>query len=163
MKIERYKLPFRKNCEGYFTDGKGNILARDSGKGFLLFPGGGIDDNEAVEKAIIRETFEETGAVIRDLKKIGELKFIWGVDWAKTEKQKKRYLQYKGEDMYFFVGKIEKFIDPVKIEEDSWLGEKLISIKKAIEMFESGKPWDEEIKEYREMQLKSLISLSRFI
>jgi len=156
MKIDRSKLPFRKNCEGYFLDGKGNVLAKDSGKGFLGFPGGGVDDNEDVEKAIVRETFEETGAVITNLKKIGDLKFIWGVDWAKTEKQKKRYEQYKGEDMHFFIGKIEKFIEPEKKEEDFWQGEKLISIKKAIEMIESGRPFDAEIKEYREMQLKFL-------
>ena len=154
--INRSKLPFRKNCEGYFTDGKGNVLAKDSGKGFLGFPGGGVDDNEDVEKAIVRETFEETGAIIINLKKIDELKFIWGQNWAKTEKQKKRYKQYKGEDMHFLIGKIEKFIEPEKKEEDFWEGEKLIPITKAIQMIESGKPFDVEIKEYREMQLKSL-------
>ena len=156
MKIDRAKLPFRKNCEGYFIDGKGNVLAKDSGKGFLAFPGGGVDDSEEVEKAIVRETIEETGAVIQNLKKIGNLKFIWGPTWAKTEKQKKRYEQYKGEDMHFFFGKIEKFVEPEKIEEDFWQGEKLISIKKAIEIIELSRPFDAKIKEYREMQLKSL-------
>lgn len=154
--MDRKKLPFRKNCEGYFTDGDGRVLARDSGKGHLLFPGGGVDDGEDVKRALIRETFEETGAIVKNLKKIGELKFIWGENWAKTEKQKKRYEKYNGEDMHFFVGEIEGFEEPERKEEDFWEGERLMDIKRAIKIIESGIPFDEEIREYREIQLKIL-------
>ena len=161
MKIDRSNLPFRKNCEGYFLDGKGNILAKNAGKGFLVFPGGGIDYGEDVEKAILRETFEETGAIIKNLKKVGELKFICAPNWANSEKQRKRYQQYKGEDMHFFVGEITEFSEPEEREEDFWDGKKLISIKRAIEIIESGRPFDEEIKEYREIQLKFLREMSK--
>ncbi len=154
--LDRSNLPFRKNCEGYFLDKRGNVLAKNSSKGFLAFPGGGVDENEEIEKAILRETFEETGAIIKNLRKIGELKFIWGENWAKTDKQKKRYEKYKGEDMYFFFGEIESFSENENKQEDFWDGEKTIPIKKAIEIIESGKPFDEEIKEYREKQLKFL-------
>ena len=109
MITERLNLPFRKNCEGYFYDGKGNILAKDNGKGILLFPGGGINENENPEQAIIRETFEETGAVIKNLRKLGELKFIWGENWAQSEKQRNRFHHYKGEEMTFFSGEISTF------------------------------------------------------
>lgn len=157
--MDRRKLPFRKNCEGYFTDGEGRVLAKDTGKGFLLFPGGGVDDNEDVMDALTRETFEETGAVVGNLMMIGELEFVWGENWAKTEKQKKRYEQYKGDDMQFFVGEITGFDEPEEKEEDFWSGEKLMDIREAIDIIESGRPFDEEIKKYREMQLKSLRGL----
>ena len=91
MIIDRFKLPFRKNCEGYFVDKNGCVLAKET-EGFLMFPGGGVDDGEKVEDAIIRETLEETGAVIKNLRKIRNLRFVWGPNWAKTDKQKRRYL-----------------------------------------------------------------------
>ncbi len=126
---ERDKLPFRMNCEGYFFDKSKNVLAKEI-NGVLIFPGGGVDNNEHIEKAIIRETFEETGAIIKNLRKVGELKFIWDKNWAKTEKQKRRYQKYKGEDMHFFVGEVIKFenLDSAKKGEDFWHGEKLIPI-----------------------------------
>src|SRR3989344_9180786 len=108
MNNDRSKLPFRKNCEGYFVDGKGNVLARKTEYDVVVFPGGGVDDGEDVDKAIIRETFEETGAIVKNIKKLGNLKFVWSEDWAQTEKQKKRYEIYQGEDMHFFSGMIEK-------------------------------------------------------
>ena len=88
MMENRNRLPFRINCEGYFIDNDRNILAKNSSEGFLVFPGGGVDNNEKIEDAIFRETLEETGAIAVNLEKIGELKFIWGENWAKTEKQK---------------------------------------------------------------------------
>ena len=151
-------MPFRKNCEGYFFDKKKNILAKQINE-ILVFPGGGVDDNESPLRALIRETFEETGAIVRNLKKLEELKFVWGKTWAKTEKQKKRYKKFYGEDMSFFVGEIDRFEEPKKKEEDFWEGEKLVPIKKAIELLESKKPFDEEIREYREIQLKFLKKL----
>ena len=156
-KTDRTKLPYRKNCEGYFLDRDRNILAREM-NGVLVFPGGGVDDGEDAEKAVIRETFEETRAILENLRKIGELKFIWGQTWAKTEKQKIRYTQYKGEDMHFFAGEITGFGDsePGKREEDSWDGKNIIPISEAIRIIELGMPFDDEIKEYREMQLKFL-------
>ena len=158
MTLNRLELPFRKNCEGYFFDGNGNVLAKKM-NGFLVFPGGGVDDNEDVKDAIIRETLEETGAVIVNLKKIGNLKFVWGVDWAKTEKQKKRYINFQGEDMTFFTGKIDKFIDIDKKGEDFWGVEKLMKISDAVKIIESMMPFDEIIEEYREFQLSSLKNL----
>jgi 8-oxo-dGTP pyrophosphatase MutT (NUDIX family) len=60
-------------------------LAQNTGRGYVLFPGGGIDREELPEEGILRETFEETGAIIKNLKKIGIIRFDWGEDWAKTE------------------------------------------------------------------------------
>ena len=159
--MDRHKLPFRLNCEGYFIkDGK--VLAKDSGKGFLMFPGGGVDEGEDVQKAMIRETFEETGAIVENVNALGDIKFIWGADWAKTVKQKKRYEQFQGDEMFFFSGVIKEFDESEGIEEaeeDAWNGEKLMTITEAIEFIENSRPFDEDVKEYREAQLKFLNDL----
>lgn len=158
MTVNRSGLPFRKNCEGYFFDEDGNILAKRMDS-FIAFPGGGVDNGENVEDSVIRETLEETGAVIKNLQNIGNLKFVWGADWAKTEKQKKRYQEFRGEDMTFFIGEIDRFVDVNKECEDYWKGEKLIKISKAIKIIESSLPFSKDIMEYREMQLNSLKKL----
>ena len=152
---DRSRLPFRKNCEGYFFDNSGNVLAREM-ENFLALPGGGVDENEDIEKALIREALEEAGAIVKNLKKVAELKFVYGPNWAKTEKQRKRYKIFKGEDMHFFCEDIEKFEEPYEKEEDFWNGKKLMPITKAIRIIESKKPFDKYVKEYREIQLKYL-------
>lgn len=153
--MDRSKLPYRKNCEGYFLTKEGKILAKD--KGYLVFPGGGIDLGEHADIAIVRETFEETGAVIKlPVKKLGVIRFIWDKDWIKTEKQKRRFEEFKGEEMHFFFGTIKEFKENEKKHEDYWKGGKLISISKAIQIIERSKPFSKDIKVYREAQLRFL-------
>ena len=152
---DRSKLPFRKNCEGYFFDKDGNVLAKER-NGFLSFPGGGIDTGEDPRQAVIRETFEETGAILTNVRKVKELKFVWWPGWAKTGTQKERYKQFQGEDMHFFVGEVSKLEEPSEKEEDFWEGERLMPVAKAIRIIESGKPFSDNAKEYRTIQLKFL-------
>lgn len=148
----RNHLPFRKNTEGYFIDKNNNILAQVSKAGYLLFPGGGVEEQETPEQGLIRETFEETGAVVEEpLKVLGKLKIIWDKHWAKTEKQKKRYEQYQGDEMYFFFGRIKEFKQQ-EDHEDTWQGEKLMPVQKAIGMLEKIK----DKSEYRKRQLQYL-------
>lgn len=161
-KTERARLPFRKNCEGYFTDKKGNILAKKSDAGYIIFPGGGIDEQEDIREGMKRETFEETGARIKNMKRLGEIKIMWGPDWAKTEKQKARYDLFQGDDMHFFAGEIEKFEEPPKKEEDFWDGEKLMPLTEVIALIKAGRG-DNEMNEYREMQLKLLKNIEERI
>ncbi len=47
------------------------LLTRHSSRG-VEFPGGKAELGESIEQAAIRETFEETGVTIRNLKKIAE-------------------------------------------------------------------------------------------
>jgi 8-oxo-dGTP pyrophosphatase MutT (NUDIX family) len=150
-------LPYRRNCEGYFITKDCKILAKDTGKGYLVFPGGGIDKGEHADSAVMRETFEETGAIIKlPIKELGVVHFLWDKDWIKTEKQKRRFNTFKGEEMYFFFGLIEEFKENEEQHEDYWDGEKLMSIKKAINIIEMSKPFSEDIKVYREAQLRFL-------
>ena len=78
----------------------------------VLFPGGGVDKNEEITKAMVRETKEETDAVVKKIRKLGKIKIFWGPNWAKTEKQKYRYTAFQGDEMHFFIGNIERFEEP---------------------------------------------------
>ncbi len=152
-------MPFRKNCEGYFIDDNGRILAQDSGNGHLIFPGGGLDLDETPEQGIRREAYEETGVLIDGkLKKLGVLQIIWGKNWAKTEKQKKRYEEFRGDEMHLFFAKIKAIKNNPVPEEDAWWGKKLMKIEKAIKILESSKPFNKDVEEYYNFQLKFLKS-----
>jgi len=160
--MDRTNLPFRKNCEGYFIDRKGNILAQDSGKGYIIFPGGGIDDHENPEQGLLREAHEETGVIIKGkLIELGVIHIIWDENWITTEKQKKRFRKYKGDEMYFFLGHIDRLEKPKgdpenPNDDDIWIGEKLMSINQVIDIIEKTKPFSEDIRIYRESQLNFL-------
>ncbi len=160
--IDRTRLPFRMNTEGYFLDKDGNVLAQISDKSYVVFPGGGIDEGEMPEESIIRETLEETGAiVVKPLKLVSKLQIVWGPNWAKTDKQKLRYNKFKGDEMYFFCGTIHHFEENSKTLEDTWKGEKLMSLNEAISFLEKGKPFSEDVKKYRETQLIILEKLKK--
>ncbi|MDO8556020.1 MAG: NUDIX hydrolase [Nanoarchaeota archaeon] len=127
----RSTLPYRNNCEGYFTDNKGNILATITHEGIIIFPGGGIEEKETPEEAIQRETLEETGAHITDLTFLDTINIPWWDTWAKTAKQQERYQHYQGEHMHFFTGRIHSFSEQPN-NEDSWKGKKFLTLKEAI-------------------------------
>jgi hypothetical protein len=159
MVEDRSKLPFRKNCEGYFVS-NGKILARDTGKGFIEFPGGGVDVGEDPKKALTRETKEETGAIVENLEKIGQINFVWGENWAKTDKQRKRYNEFQGEEMHFFKGNIKGFVEATGDSlENGGEGEVLMELQEVLNKVLEGEPFDEDVREYREFQIKILRSL----
>ncbi|MBW2998039.1 NUDIX domain-containing protein [Candidatus Woesearchaeota archaeon] len=158
--MSRDSLPYRKNCEGYFVI-EDKILAKYTKECYLVFPGGGVDENEKPEDAVLRETFEETCAIIKEpIQKWGVVHFRWDKDWIKTEKQRKRFEIFQGEEMHFFYGTIEEFKENCENYEDYWEGEKLMPISKAIELIEKEKPFNENIKDYREAQLKFLRNIT---
>lgn len=159
--MDRSKLPYRKNCEGYLICKDGRIIVRDTGKGYLEFPGGGVDNNEAPADALTREAYEEAGVILDGkLKELKVLYFIWGEDWARTDKQKERYKQFKGEEMHFFIGKVKELISPKGDSvESGWKGNRTMTIQEAINKINSFKPFSEEIKEYYEFQISTLKSL----
>jgi len=157
--VSRGHLPFRKNTEGYFLDSDNNILAHDTGVGYLEFPGGGIEPNETPEEGILRETLEETGAIIdaATFKKIGVMHFLWDETWAKTEKQRQRYQQFKGEEMHFFFGRIRGW-KKISNAPEAWKGKRLMPIRQAIRIIDNEKT-TKAIEEYRRFQLEFLSNL----
>ncbi len=159
MEKERSNLPFRINCEGYFIDNKKNILAHNTKKGYIVFPGGGVNKNESPKEALIRETFEETGAIVENLTKLDVLKIVWSKNWAKTKEQKKRYKLFQGDEMHFFKGFIKEFKNNIEKRKDYWKGNKLMPVKGVIKLIEKDKLSNENEKGYREFQLKFLKDL----
>lgn len=158
--MNRTNLPYRENCEGYFLYKDKYIVAKDTGKGFIVFPGGGVDEGETPKDALLRESMEEAGIVCkRELQEVDLLYFDWGSDWAKTEKQKSRYNQFRGEEMHFFIGEVDEFVEPKGDSSDAWLGEKYLPIKEVIDIIEKEKPFSKDIEEYRTIQLKHLKAL----
>jgi len=166
--MNRETLPYRLNCEGYLVFGD-KIIARNTEYGYIDFPGGGVDEGEEILEALKREVFEETGAIISNLKEVGVIKTIWPSDWAKNEKQKKRFEKYKGDEMHFFVGKVDEFKDPLGDKNEQgeknngkWdKGERLMNISEAIKIITGYKPFPEALKEYYEFKIKVLKSLLR--
>ena len=158
---DRKNLPYRKNCEGYFVrDGK--IVALDTGLGYIEFPGGGVDEGEEPNEALIREAFEEAGVVIDgELEKIEQFNFVWGENWVKNDKQKKRYEEFQGEEMHFYKGKIKDLVEPNGDGvEKGWNGEVLMEISDAIEAIKGHNLNGEGVGEYQNFQLKILEALN---
>jgi len=108
MNENRTKLPFRENCEGYLVFGD-SLVARNTEYGYIDFLGGGVEKDEDIKEALKREAFEETGVILEgDLKEVGSMKTIWPNNWAKNEKQRKRFEKYKGDEMHFFYWKSKR-------------------------------------------------------
>jgi len=151
------RLPYRENCEGYFLYNNNEVVAQDTGKGFVIFPGGGVDKNETPLEAIKRETFEETGAVFEgSIREIKVIYFDWDREWAKTKKQKERYSKFRGEEMHFFIGRVKEFTKPVGDLSDEWIGKKTMLIDDAIRLINKDRPFSEDLEGYRKIQLDSL-------
>jgi 8-oxo-dGTP pyrophosphatase MutT (NUDIX family) len=104
--MNRENLPLRKNCEGYLLSDDGKIVARLTNEGYIEFPGGGVDEGENILDAIQREAYEEAGVELSDLDLIYKLEFIWGDDWAQTEKQRKRFTKFRGKNRGKSIGTI---------------------------------------------------------
>ena len=159
--MNRDELPFRINCEGYFFNKEGEILAKKSEKGFIMFPGGGMDKGEKIEHTMLRETEEETGANIKNLKKLAVERIIWDKDWPKTEKQKRRYASFKGDEMHFFTGDVESIKATKESCEDFWRGKKFMDPNEVVEFIENeikSAENDEKINQ-RKIQLRLLKEL----
>jgi len=62
---------------------KGNILLiyrEKFGKKYFMFPGGGIEDGENAEQAVVRELAEETSIIIRPIRQVYHIKYDDGTD-----------------------------------------------------------------------------------
>jgi 8-oxo-dGTP pyrophosphatase MutT (NUDIX family) len=162
--MDRSSLPFRQVTEGYFVDHEKMIFARDTGKGYLELPGGGVDAGETAVLALHREAFEEAGVVALEEETVLVKTLVtrWDPSWPTTEKQRKRYEQFQGEEISFFVGKVKDVVEPtgdLLTGEPGWEHPVRMTILQAIAIVEAGKPFHSAIAPYRETQLEILRSL----
>lgn len=56
------------------TDGSLYCLVYNGGEDYWTFPGGGVEAGESIEEAAVRETAEEVGAAVSELRLIGEVR-----------------------------------------------------------------------------------------
>ena len=59
---------YRRRAEVLVDNGQGILCIRR--KGYLLLPGGGVDEGEETEQAVIREALEEAAARLKNLKRV---------------------------------------------------------------------------------------------
>ncbi len=161
--IDRSKLPYREAIDVFiFHEDKlvGQKILRDKNKPneyFLKTPSGGIDEGESIIEAAKRETIEETGAVLKNIKEVESFKVIWPPSFKNASaKTARRYAKYKGINYRVIVAELVKFIDPTSKEGDEWSGtqeEKLMTIEEAIELLKNDKA--EKIwQEYNQLNIK---------
>jgi len=156
--MNRSELPFRKNVEGYFFNKDGQILVKKTSFG-VVFPGGGVDARETTKDAIFRETFEETGCLVSNILEICNLKFIWSDTWAHTAKQKKRFKEFQGEDMFFFTGKIYEIKTPEEKSEDYWGEDIFLNTDEVLGILKD--KFEKDKQDYTKKQLALIKKLSR--
>ena len=130
----RAHLPYRKTTDGFLIY-KGELLVKDFGH-YLHFVGGGLDPGEDAIAAQIRETKEETGAILSNVRLIADMQWVWPLSWANTLKRKERYARFQGEHIYFLTGLVEGFVEPTGNEEDKWGPITTLSWEKVIELAE---------------------------
>lgn len=84
---------------------KNNWLLTKHKKRGLEFPGGKAEEGETIEETALREVFEETGAVLKNLSYIGEYEvsegdhtFVKAIFYGEAEKLEKKesYLETEG-------------------------------------------------------------------
>ena len=151
MSNNNIKFPYKVNlC--YVINNKGELLlqrkARGFGQGKWNGPGGKIEKGETPEESVKREIKEETGLVIKNLEKAGELEFIFTCN---PEWNNYCYVficrEYEGEPKDTGEGKLKWFkkedipLDKMWDDDQYWLMEALSGrqIKKRFYFDKNGK------------------------
>ena len=124
---------FRKRCE--------LIVIRDSkimcgyvGKGRLILPGGGVDDGESFKQAARRETVEETGVQVSDIKQLHTKPIV--LDYYQAAKLGDTLAKYKLNTMKKYRGEETIFLranyverDKEDLHKEEWYMKKLIFVR----------------------------------
>jgi 8-oxo-dGTP pyrophosphatase MutT (NUDIX family) len=124
---------YRPRVELFLHDGKGNVLANKSDKGWQ-FPGGGIEEGQDIFDAARREALEEVGYKIRRPKALGTASMVPWPEWYKEVARKKGRGQFEGQKTHAVVAQIGKTDKKLLGSEgDALTNLKFVSIKKLIQ------------------------------
>jgi 8-oxo-dGTP pyrophosphatase MutT (NUDIX family) len=118
------KLPYRPTAEAFLRDPEGNLVAfiksKKNKQQFLKVPGGGIDPGEDPTEGLSREIMEETGVTPKNVRLVQDVKWDWPEHWAQSDKQRKRYQQFRGEHSHVYTGDVDSVGAPTSQEGDAW-------------------------------------------
>jgi 8-oxo-dGTP pyrophosphatase MutT (NUDIX family) len=126
LSSKRLALPYRIVTIGFIAMEDGSIISdivrnhKTKKEDFVNFPGGGVDEGETPQQGFIRELLEETGVVANKLKLEKRVQWDWPPEWAQTDKQRKRYKEFRGEDVYIFSGTVSSMSKATSKEGDAW-------------------------------------------
>jgi 8-oxo-dGTP pyrophosphatase MutT (NUDIX family) len=104
---KREKL--RRRVEVFIIDKNDKILAGKSKDGVPIFPGGGIDKGETINQAANRESMEEVGLSIKNIKGVGvsPKNILWG-DKLKRWMNDSRDRNFDGSRTYYRIANVDK-------------------------------------------------------
>lgn len=130
--ISHYDL--RESSRGLVINGNTLALLYVSNFNYFKLPGGGIEKDENIEIAFTRETLEEVGCKVKDVKIFGKI-----IEYRDQFKLK--------QISYVLTGKVDGEIGPTNLEQseiDEGFELKWIPIDKAIGIMQSSKPTNYE-------------------
>ncbi len=130
MKIDRKELPFRQGAIGIIVDNTNRFLVvqmQSYDENQWRFPGGGIDEGEKAEEALLRELEEELKS--KDFEIIKRSNHIIEYDWPEEvilDRYKKKNELYKGQQQIQFLTKYtgnsdELDFDNVELRQVAWI------------------------------------------
>ena len=69
LKEDAMDKPLRVGCRGIVKQGDKYLMVHLQEWDIYTFPGGGLEDNETLEECCIREVYEETGVIVKNVVK----------------------------------------------------------------------------------------------
>ena len=134
-------LPWRKRAEIYILHNN-NLVVGKANEGFVGYniPGGGVDEGEKPIDAAKRESLEEIGVKVKNLKSIKTLKRIeYSIPTDVPQQQinhfKNLIKKYKGAEFYTFIGEYNGHVKQFRVSEMDTYKTIEITISEAINFY----------------------------
>jgi 8-oxo-dGTP pyrophosphatase MutT (NUDIX family) len=128
----RSHLPLRERAEVIAR--KGDKILIQERDGYMEMPGGGLDGQSA-KVGIRRETLEEAGAKLKNLKKVDVVEARWYPGIKDTDWGKELYDKYRGSKTHFFTAEVSGNLrKPTSEEGDGWTGTRYMDAGEALDI-----------------------------